>query len=823
MLNFIKKSHFNQLNLLSEQLLQTRNHLNHEISNDIRENEELTPSIEYSLTPRSMDSPPLKSPFIKTKHLEYDPYKVPACLILAENHGKAKKVGRIDDNLKEYDNLCPCCSLPIEKQMIPLGCELSELAFLGCAYPFYFYLMKRIMVVITVIILVLGTLKLLLINYNCNESCVTFFGFGILNLNDYREQVFGHSGIDTLFSIFLIIYIFALKSKCFEAIKLYNDTAMNPRLYTIMVQNLPRSTNKSEIYNYFKELTQKEIIKVNMAFDISNFKDLFKRKLKIASQLKELYNSIQDQEVNTNDPYVIKTIENLEKEDEELENNLAIYEIMCEESNPDKFTGTAFITFKSQTTVRILVEEWGLSFLRSLEYILFGKWTSPYLKFGKNTIIVHEAPDPTDLIWENLGFSLFRDIFNYTFLYVLSGLILILSFYIQFQVVVISTQMKEEIEDELEKKNQRNFIVKSAALGVSSITILINFLLRLTVYFFAYMEKSYSNSKFNQSYINIYILLSFFNSALMPYLVNSFFYSNKSSEQLIWDIHFILLCNAFSTPLSKIFDVFLWFRKIMRIYIRFKGKKCLIPQYNVNYWFENTSMDVAENYAYITRTFLLAVWYSSVAPLGLIYCLIGLSFNYILDKYLLLKVHAIPLHQTEEIIYKFINNFEIIPYLFLYGAIEYHSRIVMSENLIEWIWSFLFYGISSASLTLCLVIYIIFFKHKMLTKNLSPLSYNEVRHLFVSEYDRANPITQNKANKEFILTIKNNIKLSPLQKKKIMRRAAVLQEPLIVNELIGKKRSYWPPSQFSRKNSNGDNIEMENLTKNKHKRKNTVH
>lgn len=60
----------------------------------------------------------------------------------------------------------------------------------------------------------------------------------------------------------------------------------------------------------------------------------------------------------------------------------------------------------------------------------------PYLRFRGHTILVQEAPDPTDLIWENLSFSLWRDLFNYTFLYVLSGLILVFSFYIQFQVII---------------------------------------------------------------------------------------------------------------------------------------------------------------------------------------------------------------------------------------------------------------------------------------------------------------------------------------------------------------------------------------------------
>ena len=765
----------------------------------------LTPSLDSSADCLSSEL----SPQNNNKFPEYDPYQIPADLTLAENHGKARKVGKLTENLNKPLNLCICCSMPIEKEKFNLGCDLQELALLGCAYPFYFYFMKKIMLILGVILIVSGTLKLAFINYNCEDSCVTFFGFGVLNLNDYKEQIAGQSRLDTIFSIFLIVFLLYVKSRCFEAIKLFNDTALNPCSYTLMAQNLPENATKDEIYNYFKDLIQKEVIKVNMAFDVSGFNALFKKKLKISSELKELYNTLQE-EIIANDQALVQNIDDLEAENHKIEAQLEEYQRICEDSNTEKFTGTAFITFKSQAPVRILVDQWGVSLLRNLEYFFLEKWTNPYLKFRNNTVLVYEAPDPTDLIWENLRFSIWRDVFNYTFLYLLSGLILVFSFYIQFQVVLISNMMKEEIENKIELKTERNLIVKSVALGVSSITIGINFLLRLTVFFFAYFEKPYSKGKFNKSYINVYILLAFFNSALMPYLVNTFGYSNKASEQLIWDIHFILFCNAFSTPIFKCFDPILWLRKLMIFYIRFKGKKCLMPQHNVNYWFENTTMDIAENYAYITRTLFLGVWYSSVAPLGLIYCIMGLAVNYCLDKYLLLRVHSFPHHQSEQIIYKFIDNLEIIPYLYMYGAIEYHSRIMVSDNLLEWVWSFLFYGISSVSLTVCLVIYIAFFKHSVPSKNLSTLSYDEVRYLFVSEYDRANPITQKKSNQDFVACIKNNMELSVVEKRRLIRKAAVILSPNIVNAIIGRKGSYWPPEmhEVHEKLKNKSDIEM---------------
>ena len=44
-------------------------------------------------------------------------------------------------------------------------------------------------------------------------------------------------------------------------------------------------------------------------------------------------------------------------------------------------------------------------------------------------------------------------------------------------------------------------------------------------------------------------------------------------------------------------------------------------------------MDIAENYAYVTRVLYITTWYASVAPLGLVFCIIGnFNFNIYHDK-----------------------------------------------------------------------------------------------------------------------------------------------------------------------------------------------
>ena len=754
----------------------------------------------------------LDSPNDFENKIDYDPYKIPADLTMASNHAIAKRVGK--PNLNNVLNICPCCNMHIENEQFSLCCSLEDLAFLGCAYPFLFYYIKQVLFILSAFFFIGGSFNLLIVNWNCYENCVRFFGFGILNIGNISNQITGLTWLSTLVSIVMLIFMFYIKPKLFEAMKHYNDTVVSISSYTIMVQNLPKDASKEEVSSYFSTLTKQKIQKVNFAYNVEKYQGNFNAKLRNCSKIKEnnekllMYKGIEankeiqqdlnkgliDLDFEETVCAILQETEDLIQENAELEEKLEEFEKLCEGSQSQEFTGTAFVTFDSQLPVKVLVDQWGVTYMKNIQFLLFGKCSNPYLRFKKKSILIHTAPDPTDLIWENLDFSFFRDFFNYILLYFVSGLILCLSFYIQFLVVKFVFKLRVETEKEIMKTYATNSIfVKMGALTISSLVTMINAILRIIVYYFSYIQKMYSNTKFNQSYINVYIFLVFFNSAFMPYLINTFCYDNSTNEQLIWDIHLILLTNAFSTPIYKICDPFAMHRRLQRLYIKFQGKSCVLTQHEVNRWFEGQYFDIAENYAYVTRTLFLCTWYASVAPLGLLFGMVGLVFNYWLDKFFLLRVTAFPQNQSEDIIKKIINNLEFIPYLYIFGCIEYNQKIIVSYNLIEFIWAFVFYGLTSASMTVLLVIYIIFYKPKIMSKNLSELKYDDARFMFFTEYDRVNPLTENQGNKEWIEYIKENTQLSENYKKNLIKKAHQNvrdNRNKVVSFIAGKRASF---------------------------------
>ncbi len=92
----------------------------------------------------------------------YDPFQVPPDLFQSIDHSKAKKVKKYSK--MDFNNLCPCCSLNIEGRAIDLLCDLEEIGFLGCAYPFYFYFMKEVVGLMLMIAMLGGSFMIFINN-----------------------------------------------------------------------------------------------------------------------------------------------------------------------------------------------------------------------------------------------------------------------------------------------------------------------------------------------------------------------------------------------------------------------------------------------------------------------------------------------------------------------------------------------------------------------------------------------------------------------------------------------------------------------------------
>lgn len=120
-------------------------------------------------------------------------------------------------------------------------------------------------------------------------------------------------------------------------------------------------------------------------------------------------------------------------------------------------------------------------------------------------------------------------------------------------------------------------------------------------------------------------------------------YIDDSDGLLLYDIHMIMLANAFSEPLFKIFDPLMWGRILMRFYIKsLPHDKNPYTQQYVNKLWEGYEISNGDNYQYVARVLFITIWFAHSAPLGVIFSLAGLGFDYWVGKYLLLRVYRKP-------------------------------------------------------------------------------------------------------------------------------------------------------------------------------------
>lgn len=193
-----------------------------------------------------------------------------------------------------------------------------------------------------------------------------------------------------------------------------------------------------------------------------------------------------------------------------------------------------------------------------------------------------------------------------------------------------------------ESKSSQSALLLFQAVVASLIVLLVNSLLRIIILIFTKLKRHHSHTAQQSSFCFYYTLLYVLNSCFTIYIIHGQ-YPQESSELLLYDIHIIMLANAFSEPLFKLLDPFMWHKVIMKRYIRsLAPSKNPYTQMYVHKYFEGYEISNGDNYQYIARILIVAFWFAHAAPLGVLFCVVGMGVDYWVGKVLLLKVYKKP-------------------------------------------------------------------------------------------------------------------------------------------------------------------------------------
>lgn len=83
---------------------------------------------------------------------------------------------------------------------------------------------------------------------------------------------------------------------------------------------------------------------------------------------------------------------------------------------------------------------------------------------------------------------------------------------------------------------------------------------------FTAAKRYYSYTKYEASFCLYYTIFYVINACCLVYIVHGA--TKEDTAQLLFaDIHIVMIANAFSEPLFKLFDPVMWGRSVMRCYV----------------------------------------------------------------------------------------------------------------------------------------------------------------------------------------------------------------------------------------------------------------
>ena len=208
-------------------------------------------------------------------------------------------------------------------------------------------------------------------------------------------------------------------------------------------------------------------------------------------------------------------------------------------------------------------------------------------------------------------------------------------------------------------------------------------------------------------------------------------------------IFYNTLSVCFVSPIFYYFNPTYVVQRIKMWIELWKGESSKLTQREANALFMGPNVDMAQRYANTALLLFLTVFYSFPLPIMPVLAFFGTVFQYWLEKYLLLRRHRIP-EQMGSMMAKTLSN--SIPYVcFLYGLSLFVFTNIMSNGTN-------FVGL----IAFILSIWFILVPVRMILAKWTPdvfrrdeMTYERHSMTFLTDYNRANPMTSKEAYMEY--------------------------------------------------------------------------
>ena len=428
------------------------------------------------------------------------------------------------------------------------------------------------------------------------------------------------------------------------------------------------------------------------------------------------------------------------------------------------FSGVIFVTFNTIEEHENFLKPFPKNFImtifiniKNLKYFLCCCFINKNKRknfFLKRNITVDAAPEPEDVIFENLQCSSCERFVRTLFIYIFSLIIIAICF-----VVILFLNY---FQTKRNKKNGDSPVVKyGLSIAISLVISILNAIFLYILESLTKKERQISMTNFYLSFSIKLTLFTFFTSAIIP-LISNYFFSKADYNLLVTNMLMLFITNAFLTPI-------MWSMKFE--YLLKKVKICLLKrnqetytQKELNELYELLDMSIASKYSYIFKTLLMSFLYMPIFPLSIVISLVGFVFGYFVEKFNFSHMYKRPENLNSKIC-EFYSNYFPVNFLMLTVG----DFIFLNEEGKTSLWSILNVIIFAS---LIIIPYNQIFDFDFIGINESEISgdqdYEECYFTFFNDYEKTNPMTKKEGIKNFMLKLEKDGLISRSEYSKII-------------------------------------------------------
>lgn len=419
-----------------------------------------------------------------------------------------------------------------------------------------------------------------------------------------------------------------------------------------------------------------------------------------------------------------------------------------------EYTGMIIATFNTESEKDEFLKYFPNSFLskifinncKSLIVLIFPKY------FQQDTIEItnlkkylsaYEAPEPEDIIWENLQYTFISKLIRSSLGNIACILLIGISFVANLGLNKIQANATDENED--------NFALKyGISIGISVVVAAINTLMCKVFVKFSANEKHWTNTDYYLSLSVKLTIFMFVNSAIIPYVTNGINIGFDDYSVLISNMFSTFLTASLVTPILSLSCYDLLLQKIFKwLFITRKYEEnAKTPEYTqkeLNAYFEDPEMIISDHYSSHMKNILMAFFFFPIFPLGIFIVLLGVVLSYFVEKFKVLYVYKAPGKLNEDICFFFLDYFVYAIFVFGIGNYIFIGGIYDTQ-LFELIIIIVYPVIGLLPYNKYIRSYN-FTEIRFSNKN---VPYLDVYFDFPFDYERLNPSTQSEGVKTYL-------------------------------------------------------------------------